>query len=152
MDEFIDIPGYPGYKANRMGEIKGKRDKLLNQYINANGYKRVSLYVDGSPKHRMVHRLVAFTFIPNPDNLPEIDHIDNNPANNHVDNLRWISKADNVNRRDHVKNGKCYYKNQKGWQVHYRMDAKIHTKYFKQEQYAINYVAQLKANHPHTNL
>ena len=152
MDEFVDIPGYPGYKANRIGQIKGIKGWILKPRTYESGYKYVGIYKDGEKRNLKIHRIVGFTFIPNPDNLPEIDHIDNNPANNHVDNLRWISKADNVNRRDHVKNGKCYYKNQKGWQVHYRMDAKIHTKYFKQEQDAINYVAQLKANHPHTNL
>lgn len=46
----------------------------------------------------MVHRLVAEAYIPNPNNLPQVDHIDNNPYNNNVENLRWVSAKENVNK------------------------------------------------------
>lgn len=52
------------------------------------GYKRVCLTKDGKKKYHFVHRLVAQAFIPNPDNKPEIDHIDGNPENNSVTNLK----------------------------------------------------------------
>lgn len=44
-----------------------------------------------------MHRLVAYAFLDNPDNLPEVDHIDGNPANNNVENLRWVSHRENMN-------------------------------------------------------
>jgi len=52
----------------------------------------VNLYKDGKKTHKLIHRLVAIAFIPNPDNLPCIDHIDGDPLNNCVDNLRWCTK------------------------------------------------------------
>lgn len=71
---------------------------LLKQYLGK-GYKRVALY-DGNRESRTnysVHRLVAEAFIPNPDNLPEINHKDENKLNNNVDNLEWCDSKYNSN-------------------------------------------------------
>lgn len=53
---------------------------------------------EGGVFNALVHRLVAEAFIPNPDNLPEVDHIDNNPQNNNVNNLQWVSREQNMNK------------------------------------------------------
>lgn len=53
--------------------------------------------VDGTKRRFAVHRLVAKAFIPNPDNKPEIDHIDGDPTNNHVWNLQWVTHKENMN-------------------------------------------------------
>jgi len=66
------------------------------------GYYSYSLTVNGKSTLIFVHRLVAITYLPNPDNLPYVDHIDNNKFNNHVSNLRWIS---------HQQNTQSYYTN-----------------------------------------
>lgn len=63
----------------------------------ANGYLRVAI----NHCQYLVHRLVAETFIPNPENKPEIDHIDRNRANNKVENLRWVTRSENCLNRKH---------------------------------------------------
>lgn len=63
----------------------------------ANGYLRVAI----NNRQYLVHRLVAETFIPNPENKPEIDHIDRNRANNKVENLRWVTRSENCLNRKH---------------------------------------------------
>lgn len=67
------------------------------------GYLKVGLSVDGIHKYYLVHRLVAQAFIPNPNNLPQVNHIDGNKLNNHVDNLEWVSSYEN--QQHAVKNG-----------------------------------------------
>ena len=153
MDEFVDIPGYDGYKANRLGQIKGKRGWILSACVNSSGYPQCCIQLDWRQLSVGVHRLVAFAFIPNPDNLAEVDHINKIKTDNRVENLRWLSKADNVRLRDFVVNAKCYNPSiHGGFNVGYCINGKRHTKWLKEEQDAINYVAQLKTNHPHTNL
>lgn len=88
------IPGYMGYEVSCYGNVRSfKRGKCkeLSQYVNRNGYFKVM--VDG--KNVSVHRLVAMAFIPNPDNLPCVNHKDENKKNNHVDNLEWCTVAYN---------------------------------------------------------
>ena len=145
MDEFKDIPGCEGYKANRLGQVKGKRGMILKPATNKYGYHHVTICNDGERRHLYVHRIVGYTFLDNPENLAEID---NNPGNNCVDNLRWITQADNHNRQDRIVNAKCYSQTKYGFKVQYRIEGKEYTKCFKQEQDAINYVAYLKLTYP----
>ena len=70
------------------GDIKTTRD-------NGNGYKVVQLYKDGKQKTVSVHRLVATAFIDNPDNKPEVHHIDSDRANNKLENLQWVTRKEN---------------------------------------------------------
>lgn len=101
MLHFIEIPDHPTYLINRVGEvynIKFKR-KLKASLTSSSGYYTV--YVDG--KNRLLHRLLAQTFIPNPDNLPCINHIDGNKLNNDLSNLEWCTYS--YNERHAYKTG-----------------------------------------------
>lgn len=94
--EFVPIENYPEYSISREGVVKGKRGKILTPSPHVKEeYLQLGLSKDGKSKTLTVHRLVATTFIPNPDNLPQVDHRDRNRKNNHVDNLRWVSRKTN---------------------------------------------------------
>jgi hypothetical protein len=67
--------------------------------IRPDGYITVILYKNYKIKALRVHRLVAEAFIPNPDNLPEVNHKDENPMNNEVSNLEWCNRSYNINYR-----------------------------------------------------
>jgi hypothetical protein len=72
--------------------IKVDKIKQLQPWIHSTGYLRVAL---GRGKYRYVHRLVAQGFLQNPENLPQVDHVDGNRQNNHVSNLRWVTAKQN---------------------------------------------------------
>lgn len=119
MEEEIwrDVKGYEGlYQASSLGRVKsldrvteqtlptGKsvwrhyEGKLLSCTLDkGTGYNCVSLQKDGHSQYFLVHRLVAQTFIPNPDNLPQVNHIDEDKTNNYVSNLEWCTNSYNVN-------------------------------------------------------
>lgn len=97
--------------------IKGR---ILKQRRNRDGYLYVHFKVNGKQVIRSVHRLVAQAFIPNPDNLPEVNHKDNNPLNNNVSNLDWCTPEYNIAYRE--KYGKAqsfpvYAVNLKTWET-----------------------------------
>ena len=83
---------YLVYPDGRIWSIR--RKIFLSPFISKQGYYRVSL---SNHKKYFVHRLVAETFIDNPDNLPQINHKDENKLNNNVDNLEWCTNSYNVN-------------------------------------------------------
>lgn len=109
------LPNYSNYEINENGDIRSKyyEGKMLKAHIsksdrNNKGYYVYTLYSDkGVRKTLKRSRLVAFAFIPNPDNLPEVDHIDEDTHNDHVSNLQWISRRDNHLRSMH-KNSNYY--------------------------------------------
>jgi len=94
MDTLYDVVGYEGlYQINKNGDVWSCRsNRFLKPYFNNYGYLIVGL---GRKNKCLLHRLLALQFIPNPDNLPFIDHIDQNRTNNTLANLRWASKSTN---------------------------------------------------------
>lgn len=102
-----DIQGYEGlYQVSNLGVVRsldtmgenGRKYKGVTKvgHDNGRGYLTVNFKVKGKQKNFYVHRLVAQQFIPNPDNKPEVNHIDGNKYNNLVDNLEWSTRLENV--------------------------------------------------------
>lgn len=111
--EMKPIPGYSGYQATTDGRIwSDKRQRFLTSHSNEAGYTIVSLSVDGKAKKSSVHRLVALTFLPNPDPslYTDIDHIDEDPANNRLENLAWITHQENTAKAQAKKVGVPKYR------------------------------------------
>ena len=109
MDELHDLNDYEGlYKINKQGEIWSNHYKKLMKLTlnNGTGYYGIEITKDGIPKYTSIHRLLAIQFIPNPDNLPMVDHIDQNKTNNCLENLRWASsRTNNLNMGKTPKSG-----------------------------------------------
>lgn len=99
-----DIEGYEGlYQVSNYGRVKrmfikgAKKETILKLAKNKTGYIRVCLSKNSKKSNKHIHRLVAEAFIPNPNNLPQINHKDENPNNNYVDNLEWCNGKYNTN-------------------------------------------------------
>ena len=102
MDEiWHDIEGYEGlYQISNKGRVKrllGPSERILRPWDNGYGYMIIGLFKNGMHKRIRVHRLVAIAFVPNPHNLPEVNHKDENKKNNCVENLEWCDRVYNVN-------------------------------------------------------
>ena len=89
-----DVPFDSNYKVSNYGRIFSKRtNKILKGELTEKGYIRVALT---EHKRYLVHCIVARTFIPNPENKPQVNHIDGNKQNNYVDNLEWCTQSENM--------------------------------------------------------
>ena len=77
--------------------ISIKSNKSLRSHDNGHGYKTVCLCIDGKPKTYYVHRLVASAFVENPNDYPEVNHIDEDRGNNRAENLEWCTSKYNKN-------------------------------------------------------
>lgn len=100
MEVWKDIAGYEGhYQVSNLGNVRSiKREPIiLKGDYQKNGYKRVYLWKDGRKQNLLVHRLVAFSFLPNPNGYSDINHIDEDKRNNHVNNLCWCTHFYNMN-------------------------------------------------------
>lgn len=109
---FKDIPGTGGYySCDENGNIKSNerviynkgsgcyytiKERILKAYDNSAGYLCVDLRINNRTVKKLVSRLVALTWIPNPNNYPLINHKDNNPMNNHISNLEWCTYSYNI--------------------------------------------------------
>lgn len=111
-EHFVDIEDFEGlYQTSDEGRVKSlardivykdgrirhQEEKLLKPITDSGGYLYVQLYKDGKRENKKIHQLVAIAFIPNPDGLPQVNHKDEDKANNRVDNLEWCTHEYNSN-------------------------------------------------------
>ena len=106
-----EIEGYPNYQVSNMGRVKSLErnvvkgngglykieEKILKSIKKRDGYLQINLSKEGKQKTCLIHRLVASTFLDNPNNFFEVNHIDEDKTNNRVDNLEWCSREYNCN-------------------------------------------------------
>ena len=85
---------YIVYKNGKVVNLK--KQKIINPYYDKRGRARISLCKNGGKNNILLHRLIAEYFIPNPQNKPYINHIDNNPSNNNILNLEWCTQKENM--------------------------------------------------------
>lgn len=95
---YKDIPGFTNYQITKDGTIWSKHyKKVLKHKLDRYGYYVINITNDANKrKYPPVHRLVAMTYIPNPEDKPQINHIDGNKLNNNVSNLEWVSAKENI--------------------------------------------------------
>lgn len=91
-----DIINFENYQISDDGRVWSKKSNKWLKPIDVNGYKKVSLYKNGKEYQRLVHRLVAEAFIPNPNNYEEINHINEDKSDNRVENLEWCTSSYNI--------------------------------------------------------
>jgi len=118
----MEINNYQNYIIYEDGRIFSKtRKKYLKPILITGGYYSVNLSNNGRADYKLIHRLVAQHFIPNPEKLEEVDHIDRDPANFKSTNLRWVSRLDNHQNKGKPKHNisglKCiaYSKSNNRW-------------------------------------
>lgn len=103
-----DVLGYEGrYQVSDKGNVRSvaRKDSIgrkcggrtLEPRHHTNGYLQVALYKNGKRQNKLIHRLVTEAFIPNPENHPEVNHQDEDKANNNVENLEWCTSRYNTN-------------------------------------------------------
>ena len=112
MEIWVEIKGYEKrYEVSSFGNVRSldfsflgkggfeyeRKGKILKYCKDKDGYKNVVLCVNQKRKTISIHRLVGLNFLQNPNNYPEIDHIDGNRENNNVENLRWATRKTNSN-------------------------------------------------------
>lgn len=130
MDEvWKDLDEYPYYQISTAGNIrslKWNKTRILKSTLD-DRYLRIRLMKDGKKTTERVHRLVAQTFIPNPNNLLYVDHINRISTDNRVENLRWVSAVENsLNTRRHFTDtyGISFHSESGYYRVEVRIDNK----------------------------
>ena len=90
------VAEYRGYYVTKCGKVFTKKGKEVKMHINKNGYKAFGIHENGKNTTIRLHRALAICFIPNPNNLPMVNHKDGCKTNNNLDNLEWVTAQQNV--------------------------------------------------------
>lgn len=154
MEGFVDIKGYEGlYMINKEGQVWSVKSNRLKTLYNDGGYFRLNLC---KTPHR-IHRLIGEHFIPNPENLPFIDHIDLNKQNNNIENLRWVNPSTNAQNKNKNKNNTSGFKHigigvdlrninpLYSWKLRiYKDNVLVYSKQFSQKKYTLEQVIAIR--------
>tara|TARA_R110001632_G_scaffold2424_5_gene10867 strand:- start:1003 stop:1491 length:489 start_codon:yes stop_codon:yes gene_type:complete len=148
----MEIEGYEDYLIYEDGRVFSKYVKrYLKHGANKQGYLHVGLSKNGKKKSCSIHRIVGIHYIPNPDNNPEVDHINKIKSDNRVENLRWVTKSENQQntglRKDNTSGIKniCYDKRNNRYEYTKKINRERHTKFFKTLEDAIAYKNQYES-------
>ena len=108
----MEIQGFSDYLIYEDGRVFSKKSNIfMKQSKNRDGYLQLCLSNRGKPMSKTIHRLIAEYYIPNPENKPEVDHIDRDKINNNIENLRWVSSQENSENRGLRNDNKSGHKN-----------------------------------------
>jgi|688.fasta_scaffold502346_1 hypothetical protein len=143
-EEYRQIEGYDNYSVSNLGNVRNdKTGRILQGCLHKLGYLHINLYKEGKKKMYKIHRLVSIAFLPNPNNLPEVDHINRLPYDNRLENLRWISIGNNERNKKKREGltskyiGIHWHKQHNKWGASLSLNGKrIHLGYFKTEEEA----------------
>ena len=91
-----EIIGFEKYKISNYGRVIGCNGGFLKFNKTYNGYTTLCVYNQGKKATLRIHRILAYSFIPNPENKPEVNHIDGDKSNNHISNLEWCTRSENT--------------------------------------------------------
>ena len=151
---FKKIDGFENYSVSDHGNVRNdKTGRILKPGLNSSCYLSANLCKHKEQYSKNIHRLVAQAFLPNPENKPQVDHIDNNKSNNNINNLRWATNSQNrqnttigKNNRSGTKGVRWIEKTQK-WRARIMVNGKeTHLGYFVNKDDAINIRAQKAQN------
>jgi len=116
----MEIENYPNYLIYEDGRVYNKKYNRFLKPSTCNGYLKYHLSNNGKIKQIYSHRLIGLHYIPNPNNYPQIDHIDRNKLNNNVNNLRWVNLKTQNENRDYINIGKHLISNKEDKYIYKR--------------------------------
>jgi hypothetical protein len=122
------IEGYENYSVSTFGQVRNDTTGKMLKGINVHGRLYICPCKNGIQKRRSIYRLVALAFIENPEDKPEVDHIDNDPSNNRVENLRWATRSENQHNIQIISTntsgvkGVCWDKSRQKWESKIMID------------------------------